>query len=193
MKAVRILQRSSNKVIKHGFRVHKVGKRVRRGGLGLAGAGGASLGLLGGATYVASRGRTTGIPAAYKNVAHRAFELSRFGMGSFGVPTGLRTAVEEHAPRIAKRLGHRLHTRIITGPGAARRIRAATSLATFATKHKLRTHSGRLFVAGLGLGAAGMGIERVGSYLINRGFRAHRKTSQLHHALKHGYRYPRAS
>lgn len=157
-----MIRKTANRMIKYGYRTHKVGRHVKRAGIVATGAGLAGLAVKGGSTYIATRGRFTGLPEEARNVTRAAVHYveGRLPSQASSLLHHGRTALATKAKQWARRVGAK-------GVGRAER------LATLATKMKLGTRSYKLGKIGLVGIAGGIAISKLGSMLLKAGYGAH--------------------
>lgn len=156
-------RRSSNRMIKWGYRTHGAGKKTRRAGLAAVGAAALGQGIHSGATYFSTGGRKTGVDPQASEFISRAYHRS--GISEVPFVKLASQGFEQHvAPRARKAaLGVFLNRPKLSK--ALGRVATATS--------SLPRVAGGAAKIGLGAMAVGYGLQKAGGWMLQRGYGSH--------------------
>ena len=160
-------RKTANTTIASGFRAHRIGKRVRQGGIALTGGAIGVAGLHAVASHIGSGGRVFDFPPSIINGARNVAHLAKFRNPALAI-VGSR-----YGERVGRAIGRgldRIARRVKASP---RGIGRAQKLWAFGVRHKVPTRSAKAAVVGLGAAALGLAAERFGGRMIQTGFQGH--------------------
>lgn len=179
-----VLHRASNQLIKRGFQVHKVGKRTKQAGIGVAGVGGAAVGTHAGAMFVASGGA---VPSYMQDVGRQAANLWDVSGIERRIPAigAARRFLGPHTKRFTKaaqdwawkhrapNFGASWFEKGVRLDSSSRLGAAAESVRRAAVSHRFVPRGMKAIKYGTGIALAGLGVEKVGSAMVRHGFGSH--------------------
>ena len=158
----------ANRAIKWGFLTHRTGKRTRQAGLSVLGLGAAGAGVQAAASHLGSGGRWTDIDPLMHKAARYAPRLSRLRQ----IPAVAMVA-DRFGPALKNAVRHRGKQAVAWFRKSPKRIGRAQTVAAFGVRHGLARRGAKVALLGAGIGALGYGGEKLGGWLIRRGFGSH--------------------